>query len=319
VKVLVADDSVMYREVLKGLLSSWHYEVVLASDGEEAMAVLNEENAPHLLLLDSMMPGLSGPELCQAVRNKQQDYTYIILLSSRGDEEDVAHGFEVGADDYLCKPFREFELRARLRAGERIIRTHEELMRAKEALQFQATHDHVTQLPNRRGIIETLHRELNRATRTSEPLTVCMADLDNFKRVNDTWGHMVGDDVLRWVAEQMPGALRKYDSVGRYGGEEFLIVLPGCNCKCGMEVGERLRQRMAGSLFTAATAQFSVTMSLGICQLLPGMKMEELLNGADQALYRAKKLGRNRVEAAAVTASGIRVDADPSIFEYLAK
>jgi len=318
VKVLVADDSVMYREILKGLLSNWHYDVVLAGDGDEAMAILNEEDAPHLLLLDSMMPGLSGPELCQAVRNKQQDYTYIILLSSRVEEEDVAHGFEVGADDYLCKPFREFELRARLRAGERIIRTHEELIKAQEALQFQATHDLVTQLPNRRGIMEILNRELNRAARTAEPITVCMADLDNFKRVNDTWGHMVGDDVLRWTAEQMPGALRKYDSVGRYGGEEFLIVLPGCDSRCGVEVGERLRQRIAGGVFASGAAQFSVTMSVGVCQLLPGMKIEELLNSADQALYQAKKLGRNRVEAAAA-GSGTRVDADPSFFAFSPK
>lgn len=315
-KVLVADDSIMYREILKGLLSSWHYDVVLADDGDEAMAVLNEEDAPHLLLLDSMMPGLSGPELCQAVRNRQQDYTYIILLSSRVEEEDVAHGFEVGADDYLCKPFKEFELRARLRAGERIIRTHEELIRAREALQFQATHDLVTQLPNRRGIMETLKRELNRAARTAEPLTVCMADLDNFKRVNDTWGHMVGDDVLRWVAEQMPGALRKYDSVGRYGGEEFLVVLPGCDSKCGLEVGERLRQRIAGGLFASDAAQLSVTMSAGVCQLLPGIKMEELLNGADQALYQAKKLGRNRVEVAAAAGTEGRADAGPSILAF---
>ena len=297
-KVLVADDSTIYRETLKGLLLSWHYEVVLASDGDEAMAILSGQDAPRLALLDSVMPGLSGPELCQAVRAGHQAYTYIILLSSRGEEDDVAHGFEVGADDYLCKPFKEFELRARLRAGERIVRAQEDLMRAQDALRFQATHDSVTQLPNRRGIMEVLKRELHRSSRSQEPLSICMADLDHFKRVNDAHGHLVGDEVLRWVATLMPGALRQYDAIGRYGGEEFLVVLPGCSETCALEVGERLRQRVANTVFSSGPAKFPVTMSVGVCQWHSGMAIDELLNRADQALYRAKDLGRNRVELA---------------------
>lgn len=306
-KVLVADDSTIYRETLKGLLSSWHYEVVLASDGDEAMKVLSSQDAPRLALLDSMMPGLSGPELCQAVRAGQQAYTYIILLSSRGEEDDVAHGFEVGADDYLCKPFREFELRARLRAGERIIRAQEDLMKAQDALRFQATHDSVTHLPNRRGIIETLKREMNRSLRSQEPLSICMADLDHFKRINDSHGHMVGDEVLRWAAARMPGALRQYDAVGRYGGEEFLVVLPGCSEACALEVGERLRQRIANSVFASGAAEFQVTMSAGVCQWHPDISMEELLSRADQALYRAKNFGRNRVEVATHADTGSQI------------
>lgn len=296
-KLLVADDSGRYRARLKSLLEAWGYEVVLAANGYEAQCILDSDEAPRLAILDCLMPGLSGLELCQQIRARKQGYVYTILLSATGQQSDVLKGFELGADDYLGKPFEELELRARLKVGERIIRSHDELIDAREALKFEASHDSLLRLWNRRAIIDLLSTELSRAKRSQTSLSVLLADLDFFKHVNDNYGHLVGDDVLRRAAEKISAAVREYDHVGRYGGEEFLVVLPNCTAEAGREVAERVRQHIGDEPIVNVPFQVEITVSIGVSQWHSGQEISDLLHQADVALYRAKQNGRNRVES----------------------
>jgi diguanylate cyclase (GGDEF)-like protein len=284
--------------MLKDLLGSWGYEVQLANDGTQALAALQADDAPRLAIVDGTMPGLTGPELCQAVRANNCAYVYIILLSASNQEIDVAHGFELGADDYLCKPFKEFELHARLRVGIRIIEAQNALLASQEQLRFQATHDSLTRIWNRAGIVELLRKELSRTVRSGEPLSICLADLDHFKTINDTYGHLAGDDVLRAAGERMCASLRPYDSVGRYGGEEFLVALPGCTVETTVPIAERLRKSIGGQAVVSGNDAIHVTVSLGVCEWQAHMELKDLLRNADLALYRAKDSGRNRVVVA---------------------
>lgn len=296
-KLLVADDSNLYRKMLQKLLEAWGYEVVLAADGKEAQAILDSDDAPRLAILDCVMPEVTGLELCERIRTrKQHGYIYTILLSANGEQSDVLKGFELGADDYLGKPFQELELRARLKVGERIIQTHEELVEAREALKFEATHDSLVRLWNRRAILDLLSKEFSRAKRLHTPLSIFLADLDFFKNVNDTHGHLVGDDVLLGAAAKMSAAVREYDHVGRYGGEEFLVVLPDCGAEAACQVAERVRQHIGEEPIVNTPTQVNITVSIGVAEWQAGEDITELLHQADVALYRAKQNGRNRVE-----------------------
>jgi len=292
-KVLVADDSGLYRTMLKGLLESWGYEVLLAANGYEAQSILDTDDAPRLAVLDCFMPGLGGLDLCELIRARKQGYVYTILLSVADQPSDVLKGFELGADDYLCKPFEELELRARLQAGQRIIHSQDELVAAREALKFVSSHDPLLRLWNRRAILDLLGTELSRAKRLQTPLCVFFIDLDSFKRVNDNYGHLVGDEVLRSAAEKMSRAVREYDHVGRFGGEEFLVVLPNCTVEAAREVAERVRQHIGEE---PMVNDIAITVSIGVSQWLSGQGISELLHQADVALSRAKRNGRNRVE-----------------------
>jgi two-component system, cell cycle response regulator len=295
-KILVADDSSVYRALLRSTLTDWGYQVVLAAEGASARDILDSEEAPRMAILDCVMPGLTGLDLCRLIRKRTQDYVYTILLSANGEEADVIRGFELGADDYLCKPFQEFELKARLKVGERIIRAHEELVEAREALKFEATHDPLTRLLNRKAVLELLTKEISRARRLQTPLSIFLADLDFFKHINDTYGHLVGDDVLRNTAARIRGAIREYDHVGRYGGEEFIAVLPGCNADLAEQVAERVRRSISEEAVANTPCPVNITVSIGVLQWQSGMDVSDLLQETDVALYRAKNGGRNRVE-----------------------
>ncbi len=289
-KILVADDSRFYRNMLQSLLEQWGYEVVLAADGHEAKSIVDQHDAPRLALLDCLMPGLNGLEICERIRVRKQSYVYTILLSADDQQNDVLRGFEFGADDYLCKPFKPLELRTRVQVGELIIRSHEEVPEASES---EASHDALLRVWNRRAIIELLGKELNRAKRAQTSLSVLLADLDLFKHVVDSHGHLVGDEVLRSVAARMGGAVRRADYVGRYEGEEFLVVLPNCTAEAARVVAERVRQSIASEPFGN---EVEMTVSIGVSQWRSGQEIRNLLHRADIALYRAKRNGRNRVE-----------------------
>jgi len=300
-QILVADDSPLFRDMLQKLLLEWGYEVTVVPDGQQAWDILRQENGPRLALLDWMMPGMEGAEVCRQVRARIRDrYVYMLLLSVRAELEDVVKGMESGADDYIIKPFQVDELRARLRAGRRVLALQEELVEAREALREQATRDGLTGLWNRTAIFEILQNELARSARSGEPLIVLMADLDGFKPVNDHFGHMAGDAVLRQVAARMRASVRRYDAVGRYGGEEFLIVLPGCELPSGLALAERIRHAIGTECFRAGDTEIGLTCSLGAaCAIPPAIPhADDLVREADAALYRAKHQGRDRVEAA---------------------
>src|SRR6476660_9042834 len=210
-RILIADDSIVSRHLLEATLRKWGYEVVVAADGLEAWDALQGENPPRLAILDWVMPGLTGPEVCSRVRENsknKEDYTYIVLLSSKSQREDLIVGLESGADDYLTKPFDQHELKVRLRAGTRIIDLHRELVSAREELREQATKDFLTRIWNRSSIFGILERELGRAEREGRAVGIVMADLDRFKSINDTFGHYAGDIVLKEFARRMQISIR---------------------------------------------------------------------------------------------------------------
>jgi len=299
-RVLVVDDSAVYRKLIGDHLRRWQFEVIVAETGLEAWHVLERPEAPKLVLLDWVMPDLDGIELCRRIRKvgTTGHYVYVILLTSKEGRQNMLEGLEAGADDYLVKPFDESELKARLMAGKRILKLQEELIAARESMRHAATHDSLTGLLNRGEIIGVLERELERARRERNPVSVILADIDHFKNVNDTHGHLFGDDALREIARRMHSKLRVYDGVGRYGGEEFLLLLPNCALKDAIQRADDLRAMIASQPVVSRGVEKAITMSMGVAasECVGRKEMETLLSRADQALYEAKEKGRNRVE-----------------------
>ncbi len=296
-RVLIAEDDVMFRKILQSWLESWGYQVTVAEDGAKAWQILQEISAPHLLILDWIMPGLNGIDLCRLVRERASSpYQYILLVTAKDDKQDLVRGLEAGADDYLSKPFNRDELRARLRTGRRILTLQDEQLKAREELRLQATHDGLTGTWNRTAILDLLHREYELAGRSGSTIGVIMLDVDHFKNVNDTYGHLAGDQVLIETARRMQEAVRSYDLVARYGGEEFLVVSPDCDQAQIQICAERIRSAMAEQPVLALGSRIAVTVSAGTAVLAPRLNTEkEALAAADTALYRAKTGGRNQV------------------------
>jgi two-component system cell cycle response regulator len=292
-RVLVADDSVFHRRALGDMLTEWQYEIVLAEDGAQALKVLQDKDAPRLALLDCVMPAMSGLEVCNRIRSSET-YTYVILVSAQRERADVLKGFEIGADDYICKPVDRLELQARLKVGERIIRMQDQLLESQRQLARQASCDSLTQLWNHGAIVKLLGNEIRRSKRNSTPLSICLLDLDHFKEINDTHGHLTGDLVLQSVARAIVESVRIYDVVGRYGGEEFVAVFPGCKLQEALVIAERIREQIRAKV--TANSELEVTASIGLAEWKPDTSATALLSLADAAMYRAKNAGRNRVE-----------------------
>lgn len=302
-RILIAEDDPVCCRLLEATLERHGYEVVVACDGNEASRLLRAQGAPRLAVLDWMMPGIDGIQLCRQIRTEADwPYVYVILLTSRDRKQDVIEGLDAGADDYLVKPFDAHELKARLCAGRRIIELQDQLIAARESLREQATHDSLTALWNRPAILDILQRELERARRFSVSVGVIMADVDHFKQVNDTRGHLVGDAVLREIGRRMLACLRPYDTIGRYGGEEFLVVLPECDGMTTFGLAQRLLETINGTPIACPDGPVYTTLSLGAVSSTDGAVTDPagLLRAADAALYQAKSAGRNRVEMAPV-------------------
>jgi two-component system, cell cycle response regulator len=299
-RVLVADDDPVSRRIVEVTLRNSKYDVVVVSDGNQALSALLDRDPPRLALLDWMMPGKDGPQVCREFRaNRPTRYTYIILLTGRNTKDDIVEGLEAGADDYVIKPFDAIELKARLLAGSRITQLQDRLLEAQERLRHQATHDALTGILNRGAILDKLETELQRTRRQKLPLTVMMSDIDRFKQVNDTLGHQAGDAVLREVAQSMSGAIRIYDGLGRYGGEEFLIVAPGCDQRESLSLAHRLHGNIRELKIPELGPGSKVTCSFGVVTTQDGeVDSGWLIRMADDALYRAKAGGRDRVEIA---------------------
>ncbi|MBM3766233.1 MAG: diguanylate cyclase [Acidobacteria bacterium] len=292
-KILIADDSTVSRHLLESIVRKWGYEVVSTSDGNQAWEVLQRPDAPRLAILDWMMPGLTGPEVCKLVREKISDpYVYILLLTSRTQKEDVIEGMMAGADDYVVKPFDQQELNVRLRAGRRIVDLQQELMRAQAALRHQATHDALTGIQNRGKITEVLAARVD----ANAPLGVIMLDVDRFKSVNDAHGHAAGDAVLIAIAQRLARAIGEKDSLGRYGGEEFVIVSQR-EPEDLHQFAESLRELIASKPIEVTSLYLVVTASFGVASRDPSTPCPGhlILRSADEALYQAKHAGRNRV------------------------
>jgi two-component system cell cycle response regulator len=300
-KILIAEDDPVSRRVLQSFLVKWGYEVIVAVDGTQALHTLRRLDSPRLAVLDWMMPGLEGTQVCQRIReDTNRAYIYILLLTARGQKEDILKGLDSGADDYLTKPFDAQELRARLHVGQRILDLQDNLIAAREALLFQATHDALTGIANRGVILDALRRERSRQVREGGAFGIVLLDLDHFKYVNDQYGHISGDAVLQEAALRMTQTVRPYDTVGRFGGEEFLIVVPASGSSGALGLAERIRKAIEAKPVSTNAGEISVTASLGVAVSSEAAPFEPqaLLQIADDALYRAKELGRNRSELA---------------------
>jgi two-component system, cell cycle response regulator len=303
-KILIADDEALSRRLLEKTLERAGYEVLAVENGRLAVEQLNRPDGPRLALLDWIMPELDGPGVCREVRQQQDQqeraYVYMVLLTSKESKEDIVAGLESGADDYLTKPFNVDELKARLRTGERILHLEGRLVEAREMMRFKATHDALTSIWNRGVILDLLGRELARSQRESGTTVLLLGDVDHFKAINDTHGHPVGDEVLQEIARRLLLSIRSYDFVGRYGGEEFLLVLNNCNPESAEARAEEIRKAVGNRPIQTASGAIHITMSLGL--LLSndwGVRpVEELLYEVDAALYAAKAAGRNCVRTA---------------------
>ena len=294
-RVLIAEDDLTSRLLLTKVLQKWGYDVTVTTNGEEAWEVLRAAGAPRLAVLDWMMPEMDGIDVCRRVRALDtRQPPYIILLTALGEKDHMMAGFEAGADDYVGKPYDPAELRARVEVGRRLVELNDELVETQLRLEVQARTDALTGLLNRRAIVERLETELGRSRREGTHLAVGMLDIDHFKRVNDECGHAGGDAVLCELARRMESVMRRYDGVGRFGGEEFLIILPGVTQSELGELLERLRAVVAESPITAGEHRLAVTVSLGGA-VHAGESTDALIARADDALYGAKERGRNLV------------------------
>jgi two-component system, cell cycle response regulator len=291
-KVLLVEDSYIERRKLGSYLTDWGFDHTAVGSGTEAVKLLEGENPPDLALLDWVLPGLDGIDVLRRIRRgSRENYIYTVMLTAKSHKQDRMTAMEAGADDYLSKPVDAAELRSRIMVGKRIIEL-------QQSLRFAATHDFLTNLLNRSEILASLERELSRAGREAKPTTVILGDIDHFKRINDTLGHAAGDEVLKEVARRLKLDLRPYDVVGRYGGEEFLIILPGCNLTAGARRADGIRQRVARDPITTPFGTSSAAISMGVTAANSSREISliEFLQQADVSLYEAKKKGRNRVE-----------------------
>lgn len=300
-KLLIAEDDKASRMMLTAVASQWGYDCISVEDGEAAWEVMQQENAPSLLLLDWEMPGMTGIEVCKKIRAKNNDNPpYILLLTARTETADIVEGLKTGANDYIPKPFNAAELQVRLEVGYRMLSLQSTLNHAMEELKYNATYDALTGILNRRAILDALTKEIARVQRQKTSLFIGMCDIDHFKNINDTHGHLVGDEVLKEVVTRMKTALRSFDSIGRYGGEEFLVICNATDNKPST-VFERMCKFVTSSPIETNELSISVSISCGVTKL--DLDLEQtvdeiallLLSNSDAALYEAKEAGRNRV------------------------
>lgn len=298
--ILLVEDNATLRQMICSLLQHSGHSIIQAGDGQQAWDLLQQEPV-QLVLTDWMMPRMDGAELIRRIRAAEmKPYIYIIMLTAKGQPQEIVEGLEAGADDYLVKPFNLKELQARVAIGVRVVAVEKELREARDRLEILATHDDLTGLFNRQAISERAAAELNRAQREKIPLSLILLDIDHFREVNEQHGHLMGDQALRLVAVTLKEALRSYDYAGRWGGEEFLMVLPHSMQADAAKVAERIRTRIAEAKLLLPNGNWlPLTGCLGVAETLPGerLTLDGFIQRAHEALGEAKKEGRNNVHA----------------------
>jgi two-component system cell cycle response regulator len=301
--VLVADDDAISLAMLASSLRKYQFNVITAKDGLYAWHEAQKKTAPNLIILDWMMPGFSGIDLCRKIRSrKTQPYPYILLLTSKDAKQDIVEGLDAGADDYLVKPLDANELQVRLRVGKRILGLQQELMLKEQEMLVEALRDRLTALWNRGAILDLMEREITLSRRSDDSSGVLMIDIDYFKGINDTYGHQVGDAVLQEVGQRLLQVTRSSDWAGRYGGEEFLVILCNSNAETTAICAERIRQAIASVPVRVSGLELAVTVSIGtaLSATRDSLTCSQLIAIADSALYRAKDHGRNCVEVGSI-------------------
>jgi two-component system, cell cycle response regulator len=294
-KVLIAEDDLDSNRIVESMLRNWDYDIVSAYDGDAAWNILQQQDAPKLILLDWNLQGTDGIEICRRLRVRDNPNPPYILLIGCGEKSDIVQGLQAGANDYVTKPYDNEELQARIGVGRRMLELQANLLQARDALEHLATHDPLTGVFNRRAILDRLKTELSRAKRENGNLSIGMCDIDYFKMVNGTHGHLAGDRVLIAFTQCIQSHLRDYDCIGRYGGEEFLIIAPGPNSQSEMNLYERLRIEIAALKVETKTGIVGITTSIGVATMVGDGDVDAALADVDAALYQAKAAGRDRV------------------------
>jgi len=302
--ILIAEDNPVSRKLLEKSLIKAGHEVQCVEDGHKALELFKEKFCP-IVLTDWMMPGMDGLELCSAIRENQSDgYVFIILLTAKDSKDDIVIGLEAGADDYLTKPINHAELIARLNTGIRILELERSLKAANEEIKILSITDPLTRCYNRRYLNDHLPHEIKRAIRYGHSLGLILCDIDHFKAVNDTYGHLAGDQVLKEFVQFINESIRvPADWVSRYGGEEFFIVTPETDPKAALRVAERLCNGISQRVIKLSDKEeIRITASFGVTGFNPKasnerISPETMMNRADELLYQAKEEGRNRVKA----------------------
>lgn len=295
-KILIAEDDITSRTMLDAILQQWGFSPIVTCDGQEALQALQEPDAPQLAVIDWNMPKMDGPEVCRRIKKLHADNPpYLILLTARDDKGDIVAGLDSGANDFISKPYNVKELRARVDVGRRMVELQSELVRTRDALAYQATHDPLLDILNRRAVIEGLERELARTQRKKSQLSVGLFDLDHFKQINDHYGHQAGDEVLCGFSRRILQHIRKYDLLGRFGGEEFLLVAPELHDQSDEDFFGRLCDYVAEEPILTKEGPVPLTVSIGVAIGQHNSSIDAIIANADSALYAAKERGRNRV------------------------
>ncbi len=297
--IAIVDDDAAIRRLVRLFLKRAGYDTLECTTGQEAREMLTTQPW-DLVILDRKLPDMDGVVLARELRsNPQFRARYIIMLTGEAEQEDKVQGLELGADDYITKPFQYPELLARIRAGKRIVDLQKELLETNRRLELLSITDGLTKLHNHRYFQDELARAFEESQRYQRPLSLAMIDIDFFKKFNDTYGHAVGDDVLKCAAELYRKSVRSTDLVARYGGEEFAVMMPETSLDDAIVFAEKIRQMIASTPLQTQQGPLNVTVSLGVASV-PHSRIrsaKELIVAADKALYRAKKNGRNQVQA----------------------
>jgi two-component system cell cycle response regulator len=297
--IAIVDDDAAIRRLVRLYLRRAGFDVLECTTGDEARAALTTQPW-DLAILDRRLPDMDGLALAQELKAKTDLRTrYVIMLTGDDEQEDKVEGLELGADDYITKPFQYPELLARIRAGKRIVDLQKELVETNKRLELLSITDGLTKLHNHRFFQDELARAFEESQRYQRPLSLAMIDIDFFKKFNDTYGHAVGDDVLKFAARLYKSSVRSTDLVARYGGEEFAVMMPETALEDGIAFAEKIRHMVESSQMETQIGALSVTISIGVASV-PHSRIhsaKELIVAADKALYRAKKNGRNQVQA----------------------
>lgn len=298
ISALIVEDDKDARNLLYEFINDLFPKIYKSRTAEEALEIVKSDETIQLILLDWNLPGISGVDLSKIIRESTNNrYIYIIMITGERSNDSIVLAYEKGVDDYIVKPFQFSELKAKLKTAIRIIEMENNLKNKFKEAHLKAIYDSLTQVLNRSEIFEKLNLEFIRHSRNNDEFGIILLDIDFFKKINDTFGHQFGDFVLKQTAEIIKNNCRSYDYIGRYGGEEFLIICPNTDKQCIFNIANRVRKAIEEFTFSYQNISTKVTISAGISSSEEADSIEKLIEIADKRLYQSKADGRNRITA----------------------